>query len=101
MEEKREQQFRCTGDCIQCHRGQREYCAAQKAYDNQRILLAMQEALNAMSGTVEELKAKVIAIQDSEAMVYDPNAEEEKSGIPNLPIGTSEKPTDHAIAQKG
>ena len=31
--------------------------------------------MNAMAGTIEELKAKIAAIQDSEAMVFDPNAE--------------------------
>lgn len=73
--QNQEQQFRCTGDCIKCNRAQREYCGAQKGYDNQQLLLEMQKTLAAMSGTVEELKHKVAAIQDNEAMVFDPNNE--------------------------
>lgn len=73
--QNQEQQFRCTGDCINCNRAQREYCGAQKGYDNQRLLLEMQKTLAAMSGTVEELKHKVAAIQDNEAMVFDPGNE--------------------------
>jgi hypothetical protein len=73
--QNQEPQFRCTGDCINCNRAQREYCGAQKGYDNQRLLLEMQKTLAAMSGTVEELKHKVAAIQDNEAMVFDPSNE--------------------------
>ena len=71
--QNQEPQFRCTGDCINCNRAQREYCGAQKGYDNQQLLLEMQKTLAVMSGTVEELKHKVVAIQDNEAMVFDPN----------------------------
>ena len=74
--QNQEQQFRCTGDCINCNRAQREYCGAQKGYDNQRLLLEMQKTLAAMSGTVEELKHKVAAIQDNETMVFDPSNED-------------------------
>ena len=73
--QNQEQQFRCTGDCINCNRAQREYCGAQKGYDNWILLLEMQKTLAAMSGTVEELKHKVAAIQDNEAMVFDPSNE--------------------------
>lgn len=69
MEQNEKQQFKCSGDCLKCSRVQREYCAAQKAYDNQQLLLEMQE-------TVEELKVKISAIQDNEALVFDPNAQE-------------------------
>ena len=62
-----------------------QYCAAQFTYNTMRMIQSMQETVNAMSGTIVELKEKVAAIQDSEALVYDPT-EEEKSEIPNLPI---------------
>jgi len=84
--QNQEQQFRCTGDCINCNRAQREYCGAQKGYDNQRLLLEMQKTLAAMSGTVEELKHKVSAIQDNEAMVFDPSNEDK--GVAQQPTGT-------------
>lgn len=82
MEQK--QQFKCTGECINCPRVQHEYCAAQKALENQRMLIEMTESLKQMQCTVAELKEKITAIQDSEALVFDPN--EEKSEIPTLPI---------------
>ena len=71
--EKNEKQFQCTGDCLNCPRIQREYCSAQKGYDNQRILVSLQEAIHVMSGTIGELKEKISAIQDSEASVFNPN----------------------------
>lgn len=80
MEQEQKQQFKCTGDCLNCHRVQREYCASQKAYDNQRLLLEMQESIKSLSGSVEELKIKVSAIQDNEAMVFDPNKDIAQSG---------------------
>lgn len=96
--QNQEQQFRCTGDCINCNRAQREYCGAQKGYDNWLLLLEMQKTLAAMSGTVEELKHKVAAIQDNEAMVFDPN---------NDTTAVIQQPTEHiegiseGIAQEG
>lgn len=88
--EQKEQKFQCTGDCMNCRsvndrRIQWQYCAAQFTYNTMRMIQSMQETVNAMSGTIVELKEKVAAIQDSEALVYDPT-EEEKSEIPNIPI---------------
>jgi len=73
--EQEQKQFKCTGDCTKCHPVQRQYCSSQKGYDNQRLLLDLM-------GAVEELKAKIEAIQDNEALVFVP---EEKSEIPTLP----------------
>ena len=75
-------QFRCTGDCTQCIPVQRQYCAAQKGYDNQRLLIALQDAVNVLSGTVGGLNEKLAAIQDNEAFVFNPEEKEEKSEIP-------------------
>lgn len=66
------QQFRCTGDCFRCQPLQRQYCAAQWSYNSMRMLESMQEAIEAMHGTVEELKVKVDAIQGNEASLFDP-----------------------------
>lgn len=96
--QNQEQQFRCTGDCINCNRAQREYCGAQKGYDNQQLLMEMQKTLAAMSGAIDELKHKVAAIQDNEAMVFDPN---------NETAAAIQQPTEHIagsserIAQEG
>ena len=77
---QQQQQFKCTGDCFSCRainerKTQWQYCAAQHAYNAMRMIQSMQESIKAMAETIEELRAKVKAIQDSEAMVFDPNAE--------------------------
>ena len=73
MEENNQNQFKCTGNCLNCKPVQRQYCASQHAYNTMRMMQVMEESLKAMAGTVEELKTKITAIQDSEALVFDPN----------------------------
>ena len=68
MEENKK--FQCTGNCLECLPVQRAYCASQHSYNCMRMVQSMQESLNTMSGVVEELKTKVSAIQDNEAMVF-------------------------------
>ena len=77
-------QFKCPGNCLQCLPAQRQYCASQHAYSNMKVLDKVMEALlnmrnqiDAMQGTVEELSAKIDAIQNGEASVFDPNGEGE------------------------
>lgn len=80
MEQNQQQQqkFQCTGDCLNCRaindrRLQWQYCAAQFTYNTMRMIQTMQESMDTMAGTIEELKVKVEAIQDSEAMVFEPD----------------------------
>lgn len=80
------QQFTCSGDCLKCSIAQRNYCSCQHSYNAMRLIQSMQESITNMSGTVEELKAKVSAIQDNEAMVFDPTAEKI-----TLPIETAQE----------
>ena len=87
MEQNQNQQsgqFKCPGNCLQCLPAQRQYCASQHAYSNMKVLDKVMEALlnmrnqiDAMQGTVEELSAKIDAIQNGEASVFDPNGEGE------------------------
>ena len=77
-------QFRCPGNCLQCLPAQRQYCASQHAYSNMKVLdkimetlLGMKGQMDAMQGTVAELSAKIEAIQNGEAAVFDPNGEGE------------------------
>ena len=87
MEQNQNQQsgqFKCPGNCLQCLPAQRQYCASQHAYSNMKVLDKVMEALlnmrnqiDAMQGTVEELSAKIEAIQNGEAAVFDPNGEGE------------------------
>lgn len=86
---QQEQQFRCTGDCLKCFPLQRQYCAAQKGYENQRLLLEMQQTLVALTGTVGEMRTKIDAIQGSEASLFDPT----QGGIsPKTASETSDEP---------
>ena len=79
-----QQQFKCPGNCLQCLPAQRQYCASQHAYSNMKVLdrmmetlLGMKTQIDAMQGTVAELSAKIEAIQNGEAAVFDPNGEGE------------------------
>ena len=78
------QNFQCSGNCLNCLPAQRQYCASQHAYSNMKVLDKMmevlgkmQEDMTAMQGTVKEMDAKIEAIQNSEATVFDPNGETE------------------------
>ena len=54
------------------------------------MVRSMQEAITAMSGTIEELKVKIASIQDNEAMVFDPNAETTETDIAQEGDGAEE-----------
>ena len=79
--EPNQNQFKCSGDCLNCRavndrRIQWQYCAAQFSYNALRTMQTMQDALTAISGEVKELKEKIEAIQNSEAMVFAPDTED-------------------------
>lgn len=101
-----QQEFRCTGDCINCRkqpgerREQWQYCAAQFTYNSLKVLNNMQEQMMAMQDTIDSLADRIEAIQNSEASVFDPTAADARTAIQNQP-GTSVIPTDHTIAQEG
>lgn len=73
-----ENQFKCTGDCLNCRlnpverKTQWQYCAAQFTYNSMRMIESMQNSLESMAGTVRELREKIEIIQNSEADVFDP-----------------------------
>lgn len=74
MKMKDEQkQFQCSGDCLKCIAVQRQYCASQHAYNSMRMIQKMQETLDELADDFDELKEKVTAIQDNEALVFNPN----------------------------
>lgn len=76
-----ETKFKCSGDCLNCRMNNNErktqwqYCASQFTYNTMRMVETMQEAMKAMAGEMAELKAKINTIQDSEAMVFEPDTE--------------------------
>lgn len=70
-----ENQFKCSGNCLQCLPAQRAYCASQHAYSNMKVLDTMMGIVIAMQGDINTLSEKIEAIQNSEASVFDPNSE--------------------------
>lgn len=80
--EKNQQKFRCSGDCMECHPAQRQYCASQWSYDAKQMLHTMQKSLAEMQGTINELKEKVDAMQGSEANLFNPTANGEGELFP-------------------
>ena len=85
-----ETRFKCSGDCLTCRvspnerKTQWQYCAAQFTYNTMHMIESLHGEIKTMQGGLEELKAKVEAIQNTEASVFNPN--EEKSEIPISPI---------------
>ena len=63
------QQFRCSGDCRNCHPQQRNYCASQHALSNMKVL-------DMLMGIVMDIKTKIEAMQDNEADIFAPHQEE-------------------------
>ena len=100
--EQNQNQFKCSGDCLTCRvspnerKTQWQYCAAQFTYNTMRMVETLQNTIDVMRGTVDELKERVEAIQNSEADVFDPNADvvieaddEEESENQTSPDSTS------------
>ena len=75
-----ENQFKCNGDCLNCRkqpnerREQWQYCAAQFTYNSMRMIGDMKESMKTLQGDISELKAKIEAIQNNEAHVFDPTS---------------------------
>ena len=106
-----ENQFKCSGDCLNCRlnpverKTQWQYCAAQFTYNTMRMVERMQSSLEAMSGKINELEAKVEAIQNSEANVLFPTESSNQSNVLDESRPTEETVTErelvNAIAQSG
>ena len=111
MEQNNNQQFKCSGDCLNCRmnpverKTQWQYCSAQFTYNTMRMIEAMQQSLAAMQGTVNELAAKIEAIQNSETNVFDPTESSNQSNVLDENHPTEETVTEeglvNAIAQSG
>ena len=79
-----ENQNKCTGNCMACTIIQRQYCASQLAYTNMKMLEQMQQI-------VIDIKEKIEAAQNNEALLFDPMSDDSgiPSGIPTSPIAQS------------
>lgn len=76
-QQQEQKQFQCTGDCLNCIPVQRQYCAAQNAYNNMRTL----ERIEQRMATIEEHFADIGKKMLSEEMkVFNPNKEIAEKG---------------------
>ena len=78
------QNFKCSGNCLNCLPAQRAYCASQHAYSNMKVLDSMMGIVMEMQGDIKNLAEKIEAIQNSEAHVFDPT--QESLETQNIPI---------------
>lgn len=83
---------KCTGDCLMCSAGQRQYCAAQFTFANMRMLESLQTAFAELNGNVKDLKAKMDAIQGNEATLFNPTA---------ITVESAEQHQEEITAQEG
>jgi hypothetical protein len=74
--EAQQQAGHCTGNCKMCTLFQRQYCASQISYNNMRMLERMEQEIVILKGITRKLNEKLEAIQNNEAMLMDPIAQE-------------------------
>lgn len=65
-----ENNFKCTGNCLNCLPAQRAYCASQHAYSNMKVLDAMMQEVLALHESVNTLSEKIEAIKPSDEPVF-------------------------------
>lgn len=73
MEQNNQNQFKCSGNCLNCQPAQRAYCASQHAYSNMKVLDMVAKAVLDMQGEVNVIKEKIEAMQNNESSIFDPN----------------------------
>lgn len=101
------QGYRCSGDCLKCHPEQRQYCASQFTFNTMKMVEHLIADFNKMVGTAEEMKVKIEALQNNEALLFNPTAEVPCDSSQVDPASTEESrnlavsPTDQPIAQSG
>lgn len=71
-----QQTGKCTGDCKVCSLFQRQYCASQISYNNMRLLERIEQEIVILKGISRLLNEKLEDIQNNEAMLMDPTAQE-------------------------
>lgn len=64
--------FKCSGDCMNCHPSQRAYCASQFTYNTMRMVENMQQTILTMQGSMEDMNVKIEALQEEKVEVFDP-----------------------------
>ena len=80
MEQTNQNQFKCSGNCLNCLPAQRAYCASQHAYYNMKVLDTMMGVMVAMQGDIKNMAEKIEAMQNNEASIFDPSIAQEGDG---------------------
>lgn len=90
-----DQNFKCSGNCLSCSPAQRAYCSSQHAYSNMKVLDQMMGIVLGMQSDMRDLKGKIEAIQNNEAMVFEPDmAGTSDNGNNHEPNNSRVVPTD-------
>jgi len=58
--------FTCSGDCMECSMGQRQYCAAQNAYYAMRLVQQVSAHIADMREAIKTLGAKIDAVEQTQ-----------------------------------
>ena len=72
--------FKCSGNCLNCMPAQRAYCASQHAYSNMKVLDTMMGVVIAIQDDLKEMREKIEAIQNNEAEIFDPSIPQSGDG---------------------
>ncbi|SEA79491.1 hypothetical protein SAMN04487851_11453 [Prevotella sp. tc2-28] len=80
MEQTNQNQFKCSGNCLQCLPAQRAYCSSQHAYSNMKVLDMVAKAVLSMQGEISVIKEKIETIQNNEANIFDPSIAQKGDG---------------------
>ena len=75
-----ENNFKCTGNCMNCLPAQRAYCASQHAYSNMKVLDAVMLQLIDIKQAMTELSDKIETMKMDDN-IFDPSAEREVAQI--------------------
>jgi len=80
---QQQQQFKCTGNCLNCLPAQRAYCASQHAYSNMRVLDEVMKNMQELKSGMEEMKADIkdLATAVDEMQGYDDVYEVAAEGV--------------------
>lgn len=76
-QQEQKQQFQCTGDCLNCIPVQRQYCAAQNAYNNMRALERIERRMATIEEHFVDISKKILS---EETRVFNPNKETAEKG---------------------
>ena len=80
------QKNQCSGNCLNCLPAQRAYCASQHAYSNMKVLDNMMMLMIDMQGRIKAMEEKIEALQNNEAMLFDPTVNEMANDTVKTPI---------------